>query len=190
MSKYAAAAPIPLAMLKLASRVFVELSASCPPNEYRQRPNRTAPDHLESNLNPPQSMTSDFCAIVSLRAYLRVKPSRRRTITFHAVSWEEHWMLRHHSAKTAIQRAQKELHHSEEQFRLLVDGVKDYAIFMLDKAGNVVSWNTGAEQIKGYRAHEILGHHFSCFYTSEDIESEKPERELERAAKDGRYEEE
>jgi PAS domain S-box-containing protein len=96
----------------------------------------------------------------------------------------------HHSVKTAIQRAQKELHHSEEQFRLLVDGVKDYAIFMLDPAGNVVSWNTGAEQIKGYRAHEILGHHFSCFYTSEDIESEKPERELERAAKDGRYEEE
>jgi PAS domain S-box-containing protein len=135
-------------------------------------------------------MTSDFCAIVSLRAYLRVKPSRRRTITFHAVSWEEHWMLRHHSAKTAIQRAQKELHHSEEQFRLLVDGVKDYAIFMLDKAGNVVSWNTGAEQIKGYRADEILGHHFSCFYTPEDIESEKPERELESAAKDGRYEEE
>jgi PAS domain S-box-containing protein len=98
-------------------------------------------------------------------------------------------MLRH-PAQTAIQRAQKELHHSEEQFRLLVDGVKDYAIFMLDRAGNVVSWNTGAEQIKGYRADEILGHHFSRFYTPEDIESEKPERELESAAKDGRYEEE
>jgi PAS domain S-box-containing protein len=98
-------------------------------------------------------------------------------------------MLRH-AAKTAVQRAQKELHHSEEQFRLLVDGVKDYAIFMLDPAGNVVSWNTGAEQIKGYRADEILGHHFSRFYTPEDIESEKPERELESAAKDGRYEEE
>lgn len=98
-------------------------------------------------------------------------------------------MLRH-PAQTAIRRAQKELHHSEEQFRLLVDGVKDYAIFMLDKAGSVVTWNTGAEQIKGYRADEILGHHFSCFYTPEDIESEKPERELESAAKVGRYEEE
>jgi PAS domain S-box-containing protein len=98
-------------------------------------------------------------------------------------------MLRH-PAQTVIQRAQNELHHSEEQFRLLVDGVKDYAIFMLDNAGSVVSWNTGAEQIKGYRADEILGHHFSCFYTPEDIDSEKPERELESAAKNGRYEEE
>ena len=96
----------------------------------------------------------------------------------------------HDSANTAIQRAQEETRHSEEQFRLLVDGVKDYAIFMLDRAGNVVSWNTGAEQIKGYRADEILGHHFSCFYPREDIESEKPERELEIAAKDGRFEEE
>jgi PAS domain S-box-containing protein len=61
---------------------------------------------------------------------------------------------------------------------------------MLDQAGNVVSWNTGAEQIKGYRAEEILGRHFSCFYPREDIESEKPERELVSAAKDGRFEEE
>jgi PAS domain S-box-containing protein len=95
-----------------------------------------------------------------------------------------------HSSKIAIQRAQEELRHTEEQFRLLVDGVKDYAIFMLDQAGNVVSWNTGAEQIKGYRADEILGRHFSCFYPREDIESEKPERELEGAARDGRFEDE
>src|SRR3984957_18772724 len=94
------------------------------------------------------------------------------------------------STKTALRRAQEESLHTEEQFRLLVDGVKDYAIFMLDQAGNIVSWNTGAEQIKGYRADEILGHHFSCFYPREDIESEKPERELERAAQDGRFEEE
>jgi PAS domain S-box-containing protein len=95
-----------------------------------------------------------------------------------------------HTAKTAIQLAQKELRHSEEQFRLLVDGVKDYAIFMLDRTGIVVSWNTGAEQIKGYRADEIIGRHFSCFYPREDIECEKPERELESATKDGRFEEE
>jgi PAS domain S-box-containing protein len=96
----------------------------------------------------------------------------------------------HRSSKTAVQLAQIELRHSEEQFRLLVDGVKDYAIFMLDQAGNVVSWNSGAEQIKGYRADEIIGRHFSCFYGHEDIESEKPKRELESAAKDGRFEEE
>jgi PAS domain S-box-containing protein len=96
----------------------------------------------------------------------------------------------HRSSKTAVQLAQIELRHSEEQFRLLVDGVKDYAIFMLDQAGNVVSWNSGAEQIKGYRADEIIGRHFSCFYARDDIESEKPKRELESAAKDGRFEEE
>src|ERR1700739_2057782 len=66
------------------------------------------------------------------------------------------------------------LHGTEEQFRLLVNGVKDYAIFMLDPTGQVVSWNTGAERIKGYCAEEILGRHFSCFYPSEDIESGKP----------------
>ncbi len=96
----------------------------------------------------------------------------------------------HNSANIAIQRAQKDLLHSEEHFRLLVDGVKDYAIFMLDQAGNVASWNTGAEQIKGYRADEILGHHFSCFYPPEDIASKKPDRELKSAARDGRFEEE
>ena len=96
----------------------------------------------------------------------------------------------HHAAKSAIHRAQEESRLSEEQFQLMVDGVKDYAIFMLDQAGNVVSWNTGAERIKGYRADEIVGHHFSCFYPPEDIESEKPDRELESAAKDGRFEDE
>jgi PAS domain S-box-containing protein len=95
-----------------------------------------------------------------------------------------------HSSKTAIQSAQIELRHSEEQFRLLVDGVNDYAIFMLDEAGNVVSWNAGAEKIKGYRADEIIGRHFSCFYGREDIESGKPNRELESAVNDGRFEEE
>ena len=96
----------------------------------------------------------------------------------------------HHPSNTAIQQALEELRQSEEQFRFLVDGVRDYAIFMLDQAGNVVSWNTGAEKIKGYRADEILGHHFSCFYSHEDIESERPERVLESAAKNGRFEDE
>jgi PAS domain S-box-containing protein len=79
---------------------------------------------------------------------------------------------------------------SEEGFRLLVDSVKDYAIFVLDACGHVASWNQGAERIKGYKADEIVGHHFSCFYPPEDLESGKPERELEIATVDGRYEEE
>jgi PAS domain S-box-containing protein len=80
------------------------------------------------------------------------------------------------------------LRDSEEQFRLLVDGVRDYAIFMLDPAGNVASWNQGAERIKGYRHEEIIGRPFSCFYTEEDLLQGKPQRELERAAADGRTE--
>jgi PAS domain S-box-containing protein len=94
------------------------------------------------------------------------------------------------SAKNAETKAHEELHSTEEQFRALVNGVKDYAIFMLDPTGNVVSWNPGAERIKGYRADEILGRHFSCFYPLEDIESGKPAKELETAAEHGRIEDE
>lgn len=86
----------------------------------------------------------------------------------------------------ALERA---LHDSEEHFRLLVASVQDYAIFMLDTAGCVVSWNKGAERIKGYSAEEILGKHFSVFYTPEDIEQKVPERELQ-FARDGHFENE
>jgi PAS domain S-box-containing protein len=79
---------------------------------------------------------------------------------------------------------------SEERFRLLVEQVKDYAIFFLDARGIISSWNQGARRIKGYTADEIIGRHFSTFYTREDLESEKPARELSIAIRDGRYEEE
>src|SRR5262249_2149212 len=78
---------------------------------------------------------------------------------------------------------------SAEGFRLLVEGVKDYAIYMLDPRWRVVSWNPGAERINGYRTKEILGRNFSDFYPLEDIESGVPQRELEIAAVEGRYEE-
>jgi PAS domain S-box-containing protein len=79
---------------------------------------------------------------------------------------------------------------SEERFRLLVEGVQDYAIFLLDPQGNVVTWNAGAERFKGYKAQEILGRHFSTFYTTEDIARRHPWNELEIAEREGRYEEE
>jgi PAS domain S-box-containing protein len=82
------------------------------------------------------------------------------------------------------------LHHSEERFRILVEGVKDYAIFMLDPDGYVSSWNAGAERIKGYRSSDILGKHFSTFYTPEDNARSWPERELEIARKEGRFQDE
>jgi PAS domain S-box-containing protein len=83
-----------------------------------------------------------------------------------------------------------ELARSEERFRLLVEGVTDYAIFMLDPFGNVVTWNSGAERIKGYRAEEIVGRHFSCFYEEEDVANGKPQQELEKAIRQGSFEEE
>jgi PAS domain S-box-containing protein len=90
----------------------------------------------------------------------------------------------------ARKRTERELQESEERFRLLVNGVRDYAIFMLDSSGQVASWNQGAERIKGYKANEIVGRHFSCFYPPEDVQNGNPERELQRAIAEGHYEEE
>ncbi|MFI6097056.1 PAS domain S-box protein [Lentzea sp. NPDC051213] len=79
---------------------------------------------------------------------------------------------------------------SEELFRLLVQGVRDYGIFMLDPGGHIVSWNAGAERIKGYTADEIIGRHFSTFYPPEDVQSGKPDWELRVARAEGTLEDE
>src|SRR2546430_1369391 len=71
-------------------------------------------------------------------------------------------------------------------FRLLVDGVRDYAIFMLDGAGRVLTWNTGAQRLKAYGAEEIIGKHFSCFYPEEAVEAGQPARLLAPARREGR----
>ncbi|MFI7419875.1 PAS domain S-box protein [Nonomuraea sp. NPDC049684] len=86
--------------------------------------------------------------------------------------------------------AEQAMRDSEERFRLLVQNVVDYAIFMLDAQGRIVSWNAGAERIKGYHAEEIIGRHFSVFYPPEDVAAGKPAMELEVAVADGRWEEE
>jgi PAS domain S-box-containing protein len=88
--------------------------------------------------------------------------------------------------ETAVEKLQQ----NEELFRLLVEGVQEYAIYMLNIAGIVTTWNSGAQRIKGYRAEEILGKHFSCFFEQKDIQAGKPVRALEIAAAEGRYEEE
>jgi PAS domain S-box-containing protein len=86
--------------------------------------------------------------------------------------------------------AEESLRASQEQFRLLVQGVTDYALYMLNPAGEISSWNAGAERIKGYRAEEVLGSHFSRFYTPPDQAAGEPARALAIAAKEGRYEKE
>lgn len=97
---------------------------------------------------------------------------------------------RPNATRGAVVRPKRTLDVGESHFRLLVESVKDYAIFILDSAGNVRTWNPGAERIKGYRADEIIGKHFSTFYPLEDVASGKCEGELEIAAKEGRFEEE
>ena len=82
------------------------------------------------------------------------------------------------------------LEETEQKFRLLVEGVTDYAIYMLDPTGHVVNWNSGAERIKGYRPEEVIGRHFSSFYTSDDQRASLPQKALAQAAHTGKYESE
>ncbi|MGD0891866.1 MAG: PAS domain S-box protein [Terracidiphilus sp.] len=85
--------------------------------------------------------------------------------------------------------AEEALQQSEEKYRMLLDGVQDYAIFMLDPRGTVVSWSASAAHIKGYTAQEIIGHNFSRFFTAEDVRRGRPQEVLRLAATNGRHEE-
>src|ERR1700733_8611548 len=87
-------------------------------------------------------------------------------------------------------RTEEAVRQSEESFRLLVESVQEYAIFMLSPQGNVINWNKGAERIKGYTAEEILGKPFSCFYPPEAIAQGKPGHELRTALEQGQAKEE
>jgi PAS domain S-box-containing protein len=91
---------------------------------------------------------------------------------------------------TERRAAEQTLKQSEQQFRLLVQGVSDYAIFMLDRTGRVSNWNPGAQRIKGYLPHEIIGQHFSRFYTEADRQANEPQRALETVQREGRFEKE
>ncbi len=91
---------------------------------------------------------------------------------------------------TERKKAGEKLQKSEQQFRLLMQGVTDYAIYMLDPNGLVASWNTGAQRIKGYLPEQIIGEHFSRFYTEDDRQAGIPKQALETAARDGRFEKE
>ena len=91
---------------------------------------------------------------------------------------------------TARRRAEERLRDSEERFRLLVEGVQDYAIFMLDPEGIITSWNAGAQNIKGYVRDEVLGQHFAMFYTPEGIAAGRPWEELAEARRVGRAQDE
>src|SRR5256885_16078512 len=100
-------------------------------------------------------------------------------------------MAEHRLVPTLVRETQKNLPAPAAQsaglFRLLVDTVKDYAIFVLDPDGHVLTWNEGARAIKGYTGEEIIGQHFSKFYLPEAVQSGWPSRELALADRDGRF---
>jgi PAS domain S-box-containing protein len=89
---------------------------------------------------------------------------------------------------SARKHAEEKLRWTEQSFRLMVESVSDYAIVMLDPEGRIVSWNTGAQRIKGFNADEIVGRHFEIFYPPEDVAEGKPQRDLNEAAASGRHE--
>jgi PAS domain S-box-containing protein len=94
------------------------------------------------------------------------------------------------SARESEKTQMLALKESEENFRLLIEGVKDYSMFLLDPSGCILTWNKGAENVKGYKTEEIIGKHFSIFYTEEEIVNREPERNLKMAAQNGSYEDE
>jgi len=113
---------------------------------------------------------------------MRAAKSSARTTT------SEHW--RRCDRRRRRWRAKRRCGKNDQRFRLLVEGVQDYAIFMLDRGGNISSWNEGARRIKGYEASEIVGRHFSCFYPEEDVRAGIPQMELRAATDVGRFEDE
>ena len=113
-----------------------------------------------------------------------VKPFNERELRATVeIAFYSHQMER----TLADERARR---HAAEEFKLLVDGVRDYAIFMLDGNGRVTTWNSGAERLKGYEGDEIIGKDFSIFYTEEARQAGLPQRLLETALREGRCEEE
>lgn len=130
-------------------------------------------DHKE-DAAPFLAVRSEHSSVISGESNVE---SATEDTQLHNVAASEHrsQMLDHKMA----------LRHSEERFRLLVEGVQDYAIFLLDDEGHVNSWNKGAERIKGYTASEIIGRHFSVFYPAEAVRARKPEALLQTAAAEG-----
>lgn len=133
----------------------------------------------DRHIEPFLKMCAQHSGVVPSESYLGLSSMEERLRTIADLQ-----------QKTQALENALQLRQSEQRFRLLVEAVQDYAIFMLDPGGHVVSWNVGAQRIKGYLGAEIIGRHFSCFYPPEDLQNRKPEWELQEATKNGRFEDE
>ncbi|MBD1840669.1 PAS domain S-box protein [Coleofasciculus sp. FACHB-501] len=146
------------------------------------------PKDRESTLVQLQELSSTG-ETVTFENRFRCKDGTYKWLLWNAALCAEEQLI-YAAARDITERkqAEEELRQSEERFRLLIKNVKDYAIYMLDTSGKVISWNKGAERLNGYQAEEIIGRHFSCFFPSSESRSGKPEQVLQKAALDGRCE--
>jgi PAS domain S-box-containing protein len=133
----------------------------------------------ERHIEPFLKMCAQHSSVVPSESYLGLNSVEERLRTIAQLQ-----------QRAQVLESKLTLQESENRFRLLIEGVQDYAIFMLDPDGRVRNWNKGAKRIKGYDSKEIIGKHFSCFYPEEDLRNGKPAWELEVAAKEGRFEDE
>ncbi len=129
-------------------------------------------------------------AFISWATVLALIPIAPRVLAMRSPDELEREILGRKEAEKELERQMKALRESEERFRLLVESTNDFAIFMLDPGGRVVSWNGGAERIKQYQSQEIVGEHLSRFYLDEDIQTGKPAQHLQIAEKEGYFQEE
>jgi PAS domain S-box-containing protein len=133
----------------------------------------------ERHIEPFLKMCGEHSSVIPSESYLVLRNEKDR---FRSIA--------NLQQKAQVLETEMGLRESEVPFRLLVEAVQDYAIFILNPDGCVSTWNIGAQRIKGYKADEIIGKHFSCFYPDEDVRNRKPQRELVAATKDGRFEDE
>jgi PAS domain S-box-containing protein len=133
----------------------------------------------ERHIEPFLKMCGEHSSVIPSESYLALRNDGERLRSIADLQQKAQVLEKHLAWRE-----------SEAPFRLLVETVQDYAIFILNPDGRVASWNIGAERIKGYKANEIVGRHFSCFYPEEDVRNGKPALELVIAAKEGRFEDE
>jgi PAS domain S-box-containing protein len=148
------------------------------------------PEDQQSTREQLHTLATETCPVQFENRY-RCQDGSYKWLSWNVTLYQEHELIyavaRDNTEHKQAEAARAE---TEESFRLLVEGVNDYAIFMLDSQGYVVSWNSGAERTKQYSASEIIGQHVSCFYSNEDIKLGKPQQGLDIAARQGRFEEE